>query len=127
MKLISSIITQTEYQRKMLSQNFGRESIVIKNPLPSPNNGIPDKNDPPIVLWVATIKHIKQADLYLQLAKAIPEVKFQMIGSSVLDEERICDLHFVARHSKLAPFSLSMKARRAGDEGLAPPKDFEPQ
>jgi glycosyltransferase involved in cell wall biosynthesis len=86
-KLVHSITVQSEYQRKMLSCNFKRKSTVIKNPLILPGNGMGHKHDPPLVLWVATIKQIKQAELFLELAKAIPETKFQMIGGPELGEE----------------------------------------
>lgn len=98
-KLVHSIVAQSESQRKMLSQNFRRESIIIKNPLPLPDNRRPDKHGPPLVLWVATIRPIKQAELFLELARAIPEAKFQMIGGTALGDEPYFDsVQEAARH-----------------------------
>jgi len=98
-KLANSIIAQSESQRKMLSKDFKRESIVIKNPIPLPNDGTPDKHTPALILWVATIRPPKQAELFLELAKAIPEAKFQMIGGPALGEERYFALIQEAAHS----------------------------
>jgi len=87
-KVANSVIAQSESQKKMLSENFGQESIIIKNPFRLPNKEMPDKHSPPLILWVATVKPLKQAELFLELAKAIPEAKFQMIGGSALGEEQ---------------------------------------
>jgi glycosyltransferase involved in cell wall biosynthesis len=37
---------------------------------------------PPIVLWVSSMQKLKRPELFLELAKAIPSVRFQMIGGS---------------------------------------------
>lgn len=42
---------------------------------------------PPIVIWVAVINAVKQAEMCLDLARAIPEAKFQMIGSPATGNE----------------------------------------
>jgi glycosyltransferase involved in cell wall biosynthesis len=98
-KLVHSVVAQSESQRRMLSQNFRRESVIIKNPIPLPDNGIPNKHSPPLVLWVATIRPIKQAELFLELARAIPEANFQMIGGPALGDELYFDsVQEAARH-----------------------------
>lgn len=98
-RLANSVVAQSESQKKMLSQNFRRESIIIKNPLPLHDDGMPAKHSSPIVFWVATIRLVKQAELFLELAKAIPEAKFQMIGGSALGEEQyFTSIQEAARH-----------------------------
>lgn len=79
-KLADVIIAQNEFQRKMLKENFGRESLIIKPAFPIPTHELPEKASPPIILWVATIGDHKQPELFLKLAEAIPGARFQMIG-----------------------------------------------
>jgi glycosyltransferase involved in cell wall biosynthesis len=78
-KLASIIIAQNEFQAKMLKQNFGKECVIIPSAYVL-DNEVPQKAQPPIVLWVATIVPYKQPELFLKLAEAIPEGRFQMIG-----------------------------------------------
>ena len=79
-KLADVIIVQSEYQREVLKKNFGEEGLLIKKPFPLTERRIPEKAKPPIVLWVGAMAEVKQPELFLKLAEAIPEVRFQMIG-----------------------------------------------
>lgn len=87
-KLADIITDQSETQKEMLSQNFKRQSTVIKNPFILPDREMHPKHSPPITLWVAGIRPVKQAELFLDLAKAVPEAKFQMIGGPLFDEDK---------------------------------------
>ena len=87
-KLADVVVTQSEFQRRRLKENFARESITIKSLASKLYKQVPQKDDPPVILWVATMRHIKQPELFLELAKAIPEARFQMIGGPALGEER---------------------------------------
>ena len=84
-KMADCIIAQNEYQQRLLKINFNRESIVVKSIGILPIDK-PDKTVPPIVLWVATVREAKQPELFLKLAREIPEANFQMIGGSALEE-----------------------------------------
>jgi glycosyltransferase involved in cell wall biosynthesis len=80
LKRANVVVAQSFYQKQQLRQNFNLDSIVIKNPFPIENFGT-EKADPPIVLWVGTIKpEWKQPEVFLQLAREMPNVEFQMIG-----------------------------------------------
>ena len=79
-KLADAIIVQNKYQETMLKKNFGKDSMTIKMPFPLSRQGMPDKAKPPIVLWVGAMAEVKQPELFVRLAEAIPEAKFQMIG-----------------------------------------------
>ncbi|MFC1907291.1 glycosyltransferase family 4 protein [Chloroflexota bacterium] len=79
-KLAHVVIAQNEFQRKLLRENFKRESIIIKNAFLVAAEAMPEKKDPPIILWVASIRELKQPELFFKLADAIPEANFQMIG-----------------------------------------------
>jgi len=78
-KLADVIIVQTEFQRRMLKQNYKKESIVVRMPFPYLHENS-EKKELPVVLWVGSIADVKQPMLFLKLAKLIPKVKFQMIG-----------------------------------------------
>lgn len=81
-KLADVVIAQSEFQRRVLKKNFGKESVTIKNAFPLPELKMPEKIKPPIVLWVGTIRDVKQPELFLKLADNIPEARFQMIGGT---------------------------------------------
>lgn len=78
-RFASTIIAQSEFQTKMLKKNFGKESVIIPSAYVL-DDEIPQKAQPPLVLWVATIVSYKQPEQFLKLAEAIPEATFQMIG-----------------------------------------------
>ena len=81
-RLAHSILVLSEKQRKLLKENFGRDSEIagIHTPLPPP--GMPQKKQPPLVLWVGSISERKQPELFLELAKALPQARFRMVGGS---------------------------------------------
>ena len=86
-KLADAIIVQSEFQRKMLKKNFGKDGFLIKMPFPLPEREIPERANPPIVLWVGAVAEVKQPELFVKLAEAIPEARFQMIGGNSGNQE----------------------------------------
>jgi glycosyltransferase involved in cell wall biosynthesis len=48
---------------------------------------MPEKANPPIVLWVGAMAEVKQPELFVRLAEAIPEARFQMIGGHSGNQE----------------------------------------
>jgi glycosyltransferase involved in cell wall biosynthesis len=103
--LADVIIVQNEYQREMLKKNFGKKGLLIKTPFPLSERGMPEKANPSIVLWVGAMAEVKQPELFVKLAEAIPEAKFQMIGGHSSNQElynkikecskKISDLEFL--------------------------------
>lgn len=79
LKKADKIITQTEHQHNLMRKNLNKESIVIKNGFPLPEKML-ERADPPIVLWVGGIRKQKRPELFLKLARSIPDARFQMIG-----------------------------------------------
>ncbi len=85
-KRAKRIIVQSEYQHTMLKKKSGLDSIILKNPCYQAGCTEKNKPDLPVVLWVGTIKpEWKQPALFLELARAIPDAKFQMVGGSGSD------------------------------------------
>jgi glycosyltransferase involved in cell wall biosynthesis len=99
-KRAHAVIAQTERQKKLLREKLGVDSIVIKNgfPVPEPFNFMKEKTFPPVVLWVANLSYVKQPQVFLKLAKSIPEVTFEMIGGKAEKEPELYDL--IKRESK---------------------------
>lgn len=86
-KLTDAIIIQSKYQSVMLKKNFGKNGILIKMPFPLTKGMILKKANPPIVLWVGSMAKVKQPELFVKLAEAIPEARFQMIGGHSGNQE----------------------------------------
>jgi glycosyltransferase involved in cell wall biosynthesis len=83
-KLSDVIISQNDFQKSILKEKFRVNSIEIKNALNlSPVNT--DESDKNYVLWVGTIRSIKQPEMFLKIAEHFPENHFVMIGGSSED------------------------------------------
>jgi len=79
LKTANTIIVQSKNQKDILKSRFNREGVVIKNVYPFQTISELLKKQP-TVLWVSTIHPWKQPELFLDLAKSLPHIKFQMIG-----------------------------------------------
>ena len=80
-KRANIVTAQNTFQQQLLKKTYGRNSELIKNICFTEKI---DKSSSKTltVLWAGTIKKEKQPELFLELAKALPEAKFQMIGAS---------------------------------------------
>jgi len=78
-KLSDVIISQNKYQKLLLKDKFKIESIIVNNAfnLPPYNINYSKKN---YLLWVGTIRSIKQPELFIEIAKQFPEYKCLLIG-----------------------------------------------
>jgi glycosyltransferase involved in cell wall biosynthesis len=75
------IIVQNLFQKQILENKFKkRETMLIKNPVVIPQKSENPESKKSYVLWVGTIKPVKQPHLFLHIAKALPKIKFVMIG-----------------------------------------------
>jgi len=80
------IVAQSKEQQSLMKENFGKDSVLIKTGHFLPEHR-PDKNTPPTILWVGALsKGKKQPELFLKLAKSIPDAKFQMICAPSIDK-----------------------------------------
>jgi glycosyltransferase involved in cell wall biosynthesis len=71
------IVSQTEVQKKMLGENLGLDSTVIKNGF-FINENISFENKK-YILWVARAQGWKRPQLLTELAKRLPDEKFVMV------------------------------------------------
>jgi glycosyltransferase involved in cell wall biosynthesis len=94
-----SIVVQNSKQKRLLIQNFGRSGHIIYNGYSNTKYHTGIKKE---ILWVGTVKKIKNPQILLELAERIPTKKFVMIGGKRpgdLDDERFYnDISEKAKH-----------------------------
>ena len=81
-----SVIVQTLNQRRMLEAGFGLPSVVLPMPCPGP---LDDAYRPPLpprprscrVLWIGRISREKRLERLLDVAEALPDVEFHVVGN----------------------------------------------
>jgi glycosyltransferase involved in cell wall biosynthesis len=84
----SEIIVQTRKQQQMLNKGFNLESTVLPMPCPEPNNIkyrepiFPAILKPFRVGWAARISKEKRLELLVEVARALPEVIFEVGGEA---------------------------------------------
>ena len=78
------IIAQTRTQQSRLKEHFGRESVVIPMPCPGPGPeetlARPARPGAGRVLWIGRVCEQKRPHLLLELARACPDVGFDLVG-----------------------------------------------
>lgn len=82
-KYCTRVVCQTNHQKHLLQQNIGKNGVVIKS-LYSPLK-IEDINRDPQslkILWVGRLTKEKRPELFLNLAKKMPDYKFRIIITS---------------------------------------------
>lgn len=104
----SMIITQNREHQKLLKENYGLESVILKS-----NYEIPEyENDKKsFILWVARLDDWKQPEIYINLAKEFPGEKLIMVAP-------------IANNNGYAE-KIVMEARKVGNIELIPGVPFE--
>lgn len=76
-----AIVSQTEKQRAMLQQAFGRNSVVIPNPVELPPAfRVVDAGGAASLAWLATYKPVKRPEWFTRFAERHPAVRCRMAG-----------------------------------------------
>lgn len=78
MCLADRVTAQSEHQKRLLNKNFGIKSTIIKNGMLIPW-GFPNKECPPIVLWLASLKRWKRAEIYIEVARQCRDLSCRFI------------------------------------------------
>lgn len=89
MRDADGVVAQTEYQRSVLADVHGIDSIVIPNgyKVPAKETVLPH-SEREYVLWVGRMaRDQKRPERYFKLARALPNIGFVMVGPPNDDEE----------------------------------------
>jgi glycosyltransferase involved in cell wall biosynthesis len=79
LKHADAVVFQTEEQRALASRDFGINGPVIKNIIRQQDRLTVEKDMD--VLWVGSCWPWKRPEIYLRMAKALPQIRFGMIAS----------------------------------------------
>jgi len=84
------IVAQNTFQKEIIENKFKKKCILIKNPIIIPDSfNIKNNQEKNAILWVGTIREVKQPDIFLKIAKNLPEYRFKMIGGKSKKEEEL--------------------------------------
>jgi glycosyltransferase involved in cell wall biosynthesis len=75
---VDRIITQNDVQQKQLLDNYGIEGVVIPSCYVPPKGARSDRGG--YVLWTASVRPSKRAELALEIARRLPNYRFVVIG-----------------------------------------------
>jgi glycosyltransferase involved in cell wall biosynthesis len=73
----AEVVVQTDEQAALCRSRFGRDSVVIRS-IAEPAG--PRRAVPEAFLWIGRMASYKRLDVYLDLAAALPEARFQVIA-----------------------------------------------
>jgi len=76
-KLVDYVVAQNELQREGFERLFGKKTNVVKSMVTLPSMADAVKSN--YVLWVGSSLEKKQPQVFLELARALPEIKFRII------------------------------------------------
>ena len=90
LKHVDTIFVQNKEQETLCRKHLGRVPVIVPNcyALPSQRKS---GGQVLYVLWVSTIRPIKRPQLFLDLAEALPELRFKMIGGPDETEPELFD------------------------------------
>ncbi|MCX7047162.1 MAG: glycosyltransferase family 4 protein [Candidatus Sumerlaeota bacterium] len=71
------VIAQTQVQAAKLKQNYGRDCVIIPNSLPART---PSEQRREFILWVGRFVPFKRPDLFIELARRLPQERCVMIA-----------------------------------------------
>lgn len=73
-----AVIVQNPVQKKLCKLELGREAQLIRSCYEPPAGATCDKSG--YVLWVSTMRRWKRPELFIELARQLPQYRFRMVG-----------------------------------------------
>jgi glycosyltransferase involved in cell wall biosynthesis len=91
LRAADAILVQNQAQMDALARNYGRRGQLLQNGYAEP--GARDGAFEGHVLWAATVKPLKRPELFIELARRLPQRRFVMVGGPGLtpDARAYCD------------------------------------
>jgi glycosyltransferase involved in cell wall biosynthesis len=83
------VLAQTVEQQKALSEHFNRQSVVAPSVSDTVAKRLPFAERDIDVLWVGNLRGLKQPELLLELARALPQFRFEMAGGPYKGDEAL--------------------------------------
>lgn len=77
---VDRLVVQNAAQQRTCRENYGRESVVIPSCYELPKDARPGSGRN--VLWVANINRDKRPEMFLAIARRLPQYRFVMIGGA---------------------------------------------
>ncbi|MEA3402543.1 MAG: glycosyltransferase family 4 protein [Armatimonadota bacterium] len=84
-----AIVAQTREQQVVLRERHGRDSVVIRNMWALPAGPAQPPEEPREVFWAATMRERKRPHLFLDVAEALPDLRFTMAGGPASDNPEL--------------------------------------
>jgi glycosyltransferase involved in cell wall biosynthesis len=88
LKRADAFVVQNTHQKELLLRHFGKTSVIISNGL-SPAERISSFDG--FVLWVGSMRKVKNPMMYVELARRLPDTKFVMVGGNPLQRDEFYD------------------------------------
>ena len=85
----NQVLVQNKYQKDSLRKKLNVKSMLLKNGHPVEFR-LPPKTNPPIVLWLGSLKRLRQAELFIKLATHCEDLncRFIMAGRALSEDYR---------------------------------------
>ncbi|MFO1217421.1 MAG: glycosyltransferase family 4 protein [Burkholderiaceae bacterium] len=82
-----AVLVQSRVQQEAMMSNFGARSTIVRGLIERPLHDSEFQPKDIDVLWVANMRHLKRPDRLIEIARALPQYRFHMVGGPVPDEE----------------------------------------
>lgn len=88
LRTADALVAQTNHQRELLREHLQLPSAVIPNVWPV-DALRPGRAEQPTALWVANLRWEKRPRMVLELARAVPEMQFVMVGGPMAENQEL--------------------------------------
>jgi len=90
LKHATAVVVQTEDQLRLLKETMGRSGVLIRSTFAHPEEA-GQQGVRQHVLWVGSFRRLRRPEMFVELARSLPQHKFVMVGGRAAGEERLFD------------------------------------
>lgn len=111
------VVVQTRTQKEMLREGFGIDARILPMACPTPPEGPSSERERGgsgrfRVLWVGRLSRIKRPEMFIEIARTMPEIEFDVVGAPDREDEYASRLYRSA--AGIRNLTLSGRVRRDG-------------